>query len=258
MTLGGIVAAASELGSSDCERLGGGLLAQLINTLSSVVYLLAAAWILGLAQRSLGRRVELAVFGGAVALNAVGGLAFHGVQTWGARWVHDIAILAVLGFVVAFGASRILERPTRWLLTTFVAGLAVLGGVIAAWPGTVQALSGVLAVAAGGTELVEYRHEVPALRREGVTARRLARLSVLAVLALASAAFLVGRTDAWLCNPESGFQWHAVWHALSAAAMALYAYGAIEPHPRPVSRSAGAPSTSRPRATSARSRTRPR
>jgi hypothetical protein len=54
---------------------------------------------------------------------------------------------------------------------------------------------------------------------------------VLAVLALASAAFLVGRTDAWFCNPDSTFQWHAVWHVLSAAAMALYAYGAIEPHP---------------------------
>jgi hypothetical protein len=107
----------------------------------------------------------------------------------------------------------------------------VLGAAVAVFPGAVQALSAVLAVAAGATEIVEYRHEVPALRREGVTARRLARLSVLAVLALAAAAFLVGRTDAWLCNPESDFQWHAVWHVLSAAAMALYAYGAIEPHP---------------------------
>ena len=223
--------AAAGLASSDCERLGDGALAQPVNTLSSLAYLLVGLWIVGLARRSPGRRVELAVFGAAVALNSVGGLAFHGVQSWGARWVHDLAILAVLGFVVAFGAARLLDRPTRWLLRAYAVGLAVLGAVIAAFPGTVQALSGVLAIAAGATEVVEYRHEVPALRREGVTARRLARLSVLAVLALASAAFLVGRTDAWLCSPDSAFQWHAVWHLLSAAAMALYAYGAIEPHP---------------------------
>jgi len=223
-----------DLAAADCERLGNGVLAQPVNTLSSLAYLLAGAWILWLAGRSPGRRVELAVFGLAVALNAVGGLTFHGVQSWGARWVHDISILAVLGFVVVFGVARRLDRSTRWLLRAFAAGLAVLGAVIAVFPGTVQAFSGLLAVTAGATEVVEYRHEVPALRREGVTARRLARLSVLAVLGLASAAFLVGRTDAWLCNPDSTFQWHAIWHLLSAAAMALYAYGAIEPHPEHV------------------------
>ena len=227
--------AASGLASSDCERLGGGTLAQPVNTFSSLAYLLVGLWMLGLARRSPGRRVELAVFGVAVALNAVGGLMFHGVQSWGARWVHDVSILAVLGFVVAFGLARILDRPRAWWLGAFASGLAVLGALIAAFPGAVQALSGILAVGAGATEVVEYRHEVPALRREGVTARRLARLSVLAVLGLASAAFLVGRTDAWFCHPDSTFQWHAVWHLLSAAAMALYAYGAIEPHPAAVS-----------------------
>lgn len=231
--------AASGLASSDCERLGGGALAQPVNTWSSLAYLLAGLWIVGLARRSPGRRAELAVFGVAVALNALGGFAFHGVQTWGARWVHDASIMAVLGFVVAFGTARILERSSGWLFRGYAAGVAMLGVAVAVFPGAVQGLSAVLALAAGGTEVVEYRHEVPALRREGVTARRLARLSVLAVLALAAAAFLVGRTDAWLCDPESGFQWHAVWHVLSAAAMALYAYGAIEPHPAGLSSPAG-------------------
>jgi peptidoglycan/LPS O-acetylase OafA/YrhL len=226
------ILAAPGLGISDCERLGDGAFAQPVNAFSSLVYLLAAILVFALARRSSARRVELAVFGAAVALNAIGGVVFHGSQSWGARWVHDLAILSVLGFVVAYGFARVLGRPTRWLLGAFGAGLAVLGAAIAAWPGTVQALSGVLAVAAGGTEVIEYRYEVPALRREGVTARRLARLSVLVVLGLASAAFLVGRTDAWLCDPESTFQWHAVWHVLSAVAMALYAYGAIEPHPQ--------------------------
>lgn len=229
-----------DLARADCERMGAGALAQPVNTVSSLAYLLVGLWVLGLSTRSPGRRVELAVFGVAVAMNAVGGLAFHGVQMWGARWVHDVAILAVLGFVVAFGAARLLGRSTPWTMTVFGVGLAALGVVIAAWPATVQGISGVLAVTAGVTEVAEYRHEIPALRREGLTARRLARLSVLAVLGLAAAAFLVGRTDAWLCNPESTFQWHAIWHALSAGAMGLYAYGAIEPHPSPMASAARA------------------
>ncbi|HEU4354299.1 MAG TPA: hypothetical protein VFT27_01800 [Actinomycetota bacterium] len=227
-----------DLARADCERVGAGALAQPANTVSSLAYLVVGLWILGLATRSPGRRVELAVFGVAVALNAVGGLAFHGLQMWGARWIHDFAILAVLGFVVAFGAARLLGRSTSWTMTVFGAGLAALGAVVAIWPATVQGISGVLAVTACVTEVVEYRHEIPALRREGLTARRLARLSVLAVLGLAAAAFLVGRTNAWLCNPESTFQWHAIWHALSAAAMGLYAYGAIEPHPASVASAA--------------------
>lgn len=227
-----------ELAGADCERIAGGTLAQPVNTLSSLAYLFVGLWILGLGRRTPVRRAELAVFGLAVCVNALGGFAFHGVQTWGARWVHDLAIFAALGFVVAFGAARILERSTRWTLWAYGVGLGALGAWIAAFPGTVQAVSGVLAVGAGGTEVAEYRHEVPALRREGITARRLARLSVLAVLALASAAFLAGRTDAWLCHPTSTFQWHAVWHVLSAAAMGLYAYGAIESHPELLGRSA--------------------
>ena len=229
-----------DLARADCERMGAGALAQPVNTASSLAYLVVGLWILGLATRSPGRRVELAVFGVAVALNAVGGLAFHGVQMWGARWVHDVAILAVLGFVVAYGVARMLGRPTGWTIRAFGTGLAVLGAVVAVWPATVQGISGVLAGTACVTEVLEYRHEVPALRREGFTARRLARLSVLAVLGLAAAAFLVGRTDAWLCNPASTFQWHAIWHALSAAAMGLYAYGAIEPHPSPMASAARA------------------
>lgn len=229
-----------DLARADCERMGAGALAQPVNTVSSLAYMLVGLWVLGLSTRSPGRRVELAVFGVAVAMNAAGGLAFHGVQMRGARWVHDVAILAVLGFVVAFGAARLLGRSTPWTMAVFGAGLATLGVVIAAWPATVQGISGVLAVTAGVTEVVEYRHEIPALRREGLTARRLARLSVLAVLGLAAAAFLVGRTDAWLCNPESTFQWHAIWHVLSAAAMGLYAYGAIEPHPSPMASAARA------------------
>jgi hypothetical protein len=228
------VIAASGLASSDCERLGAGALAQPVNTWSSLAFLVAGAWILVLASRARERRAELVVFGVAVASNAIGGLLFHGVQTVGAKWVHDTCIVSVLLFIVVFDVARVFDRPTRWTMGVFAGALVALGLLLEVAPGATNALFGVLGVAAGGFELLEYRHEVPALRREGLTARRLARLSVVAVLAIAATAFFVGRTGGAFCNAASAFQWHAVWHVLSAAAMALYAYGAIEPHPAPV------------------------
>lgn len=232
------MSAASGLASSDCERVGDGLLAQPVNTVSSLAFLAAGLWILDLARRAPGRRTELAVFGVAVASNALGGLLFHGVHGEVSRWVHDLAILSVLLFIAAFALARTVDRSTRWMMGVYAAGLLAAALVLAAQPGVTDALSLALVLAIAVLELVEYRHELPAIRAEGLTAKRLARLSVLVALALAGSAFLVGRTDGPWCRPDSAFQWHAAWHALAALAMALYAYGAIEPHPQRVSRSA--------------------
>ena len=219
------------LAGSDCERVSGGVLAQPVNTMSSAAFLVAGLWVLLLAVDASGRRVELAVFGIAVASNAAGGLLFHGLQSSGAGWVHDECILSVLLFIVVFDVARFLARSTAWTMATYAVSLAGVGVVLAWAPFTTDALSGLLGVAAGAWEVGEYRHELPVIRAEGLTARRAARLGVLVALALGATAFLVGRTGAWLCSPESVFQWHAVWHVLAAAAMGLYAYGAIEPHP---------------------------
>jgi hypothetical protein len=220
------------LASSDCERIGSGLLAQPTNTLSGLAFLVAGAVILLRARRSPTRRTELAVFGVVVAMNAVGAFLFHGLQTVGAAWVHDVAILSVLLFIVVFDVARYLDRSTAWTMRVFGVALGAVGGFLVAVPAATDALSALLGVAAGGWEVAEYRHELPALRVEGLTARRAARLGVVVALGLGATAFLVGRTGGAWCRPQSVVQWHAIWHILAAAAMALYAYGAIEPHPR--------------------------
>ena len=219
------------LATSDCERVGAGALAQPVNAVSSLSFLAAGAWIVWRARRASVRRVELAVFGVAVAANAVGGMLFHGWQTASARWVHDTAILAVLVFIAAFGAARLLGRGTAWTMRAFALSLAAFGALLALVPASVNVVYGVVGTAAGLTEVLEVRRELPLLRTEGASARRLARLGALAALVLGATAFFAGRTGGPLCDPESPMQWHAVWHALSAAAMALYAYSAIEPHP---------------------------
>ncbi len=216
---------------ADCERVVGGALAQPVNAWSSLAFLVAGAWIASRAVRASGRRVELVVFGAAVASNAIGGLLFHGVQGPVARWIHDLSILSVLLFISASAVSRLLERSTRWTTEVFVTSLAAAGLVLAVAPVSAYPLFGLFGAAAAVSELVEYRHELPAIRSQGLTARMGARLGVLAALLLGGTAFWIGRTGAPLCNPESAFQWHAVWHVLAAAAMALFAYGAIEPHP---------------------------
>ncbi len=219
------------LGDTDCERLGLGLFGQPVNTVSSVAFLVAGFVILLRGRRAAGRRAELFVFGLAVASNAVGGLLFHGLQTAAARWIHDLGILSVVLFIVAFDVARYLGRPTRWTVRMYLAALGVLGLVLALAPSITLGVFVALGFGIGVLELAEYGRELPTIRAEGLTARRLARLGVLVALALGTTAFLVGLTGSPLCHPESALQWHAVWHVLAAVTMGLYAYGAIEPHP---------------------------
>jgi hypothetical protein len=223
------------LATSDCERVGNGLLAQPVNTWSSLAFLAAGVAIAVLAARSTGRRLELFVFAAAVAAIAAGGLLFHGVQWQASRWVHDVAIVAVLVFIGVFALADILDRPTPWLLAAYGGILGGVAALLAIVPAATDVVSAVLVVAIVAWEILAYRHELPSIRKEGVTARRMARIAVLLALALAATAFLIGRSGGPLCDPGSAFQWHAVWHVLAALAMALYAYGAIEPHPVQVS-----------------------
>ena len=221
--------AAGGLGTSDCERIGNAALAQPVNAWSSLAFLLAGAWVLTVASRSRTRRVELAVYGAAVASNAVGGMLFHGWQSEGARWVHDMAILSVLVFIAVFGAARRWDRGTGWTIRAFALALGVLGGVLAAVPSAAYAVYAVTGVVAGFGELLEVRREFPQIRREGIPAERRALLGALAAFSLGVTAFFVGRTGGALCDPSSPMQWHAVWHVAAAAAMALYAVGRIAP-----------------------------
>ncbi len=219
------------LAGGDCERRVAGLFGQPTNALSSLAFLAVGLWIVRRGRRAAGHRSELTVFGLAVAANAVGGLLFHGPEWPGARWVHDASILSVLLFIVVFDLARLLGRAASWTVGAYAVSLLALGLVLALAPGATYATFAALSVTAGAMEVAEYRRELPVVRAEGLTARRLARLGVLVALALAATAFFVGRSGAPLCNPLSAFQWHAVWHVLAAMAMGLYAYGAIEPHP---------------------------
>lgn len=71
--------------------------------------------------------------------------------------------------------------------------------------------------AAGLAEAVVARRSSPG---GGV---RAGRVVVVAALAVGVTAYLVGRTGGSLCRPDSLLQPHALWHLLTAVAMAAWA-----------------------------------
>ena len=101
------------IGESDCELLSGGLLAQPINSWTSVAYIAVGVWI-------LGRRVRLyrglkTTYGLLVVALGVGSIAFHGPQPAGARWLHDLTIVSVVSFVVVYCLVSARRDLTRYL-----------------------------------------------------------------------------------------------------------------------------------------------
>ena len=112
-----IDAASDHVAVSDCERCRDGFIAQPVNTVSSLVYCAAGAWILLSGTRSR-RRSSLGV---AALAAGIGSVAYHGPGGTGGKWVHDITASA-LGSAVT---SAVLSRNVSW--GRRVATLAIMG-----------------------------------------------------------------------------------------------------------------------------------
>src|SRR4051812_22559035 len=91
---------------SDCERVRPGFIAQPVNTVSSLAYCAAGAWIL-LTGPGGKRRSALGI--AALAAGA-GSVAYHGPGGRGGKWVHDITASALGSAVTSAGVSR----ETNW------------------------------------------------------------------------------------------------------------------------------------------------
>ncbi len=106
------------LGASDCELLRDGLLGQPANTLSSLAYLAAGAYVL--------RRGGPAAMAVALAAVGVGSVLYHGPMPPGAAAVHDGSIAALLGAaaVVAWH-RRSFPRPPATALIALGAAIVV-------------------------------------------------------------------------------------------------------------------------------------
>jgi hypothetical protein len=184
----------------DCESVIGPLLGQPVNTLSTLAFFVAG----GLVARKSGTPWV----GYALIATGVGSLLFHGPMPSFAEWAHDVT-LAWLLLVVA-GLGRPWERWTR------LPGLVVLGALLGVWPEMGDAVGVALAIVAISLLLVA--------ERSWATVGPLLLLTTVAVIGR------LGATGGPLCDPDSLFQPHALWHIGSATAVVWWALRAHGRH----------------------------
>jgi len=220
--------AATTVGIGDCEALRDGFLHQPANAISSLAFLLAAAWIAWRASKVRPERAELLVLAACVAANGIGSFGFHGPFGASFRWFHDLSALSIPLFVAVHDAGLVRGTPIRRRLTGVAVGVAVIGTLLAVRPHLLVPLGFVGAVAAGLGELAAFRAGYRP-RPGHATRMQLAAWSlVLGTLGLAGLAFVLGRSTSPWCRPESLLQVHAAWHLLVAMASVAYAWAAFE------------------------------
>lgn len=178
----------------DCERIVDGFLAQPINAITSLAFVLGGV-VIAL------RRPDRRMFGMLVTLVGVGSFLFHGPMPYESEWLHD----STIGWVLA---AVLLDRHRHWL-----------------W-GAIPALSLVFAVAPAAADPLMVVMAVAAVVREagrGLRLRSVAAPASLGMLAVGAGIGTLSRTDWPWCSPDGMIQGHAVWHLLAAGA--LYVWG---------------------------------
>lgn len=97
------------LGASDCERLRDGCVAQPVNTATSAAYVGAAALVVARHGRTGAAGSGARAYGATLALVGAGSIAFHGPQPRGARWMHDLPIVAMVGLLAGIPMRQLLH-----------------------------------------------------------------------------------------------------------------------------------------------------
>lgn len=184
----------------DCERIGTGWLGQPVNSLTSLIFVAAGAII-------AGRRPERAWVGVAVAATGIGSFLFHGPMPEGGQLAHDVSLAWLLATVPAVGT-----RTERWIV---LPGLVVIGVFLAVAPSLADPLFiGLTALAL-----------VVLVSRD----RSFATVGPLALLVTSSIVGRLGATGWPLCDPDSIFQPHGLWHLGAAVAVTWWALAAPAP-----------------------------
>lgn len=195
--------------ASDCERCRDGLVAQPVNTASSLAYVAAGAWVW-----ATSRRAGHPALAGSLAIAAigVGSVAYHGPGGRLGQWMHDAALVAT--GALALGHTLTDRRSIS--LSVAAAASVVGGAALAAEPRLGTPAPVVLTAMAAAAVTFRHRWTTPGGREAGA----------LAVLAGAGAVHTLSRTGGPWCRPDSLLQGHALWHVATAAALAQLATNA--------------------------------
>lgn len=183
--------------AADCEAIGTGFLGQPVNGLTTLGFIIAGVFV-------ASRRRDRRWVGIALGATGVGSFLFHGPMPAGNEWAHDVTIAWLLVVVAATGTRA--EKYSR------LPALVVLGIGFALAPSWGDPIAVALTIVAIGS-ILRGRD------------RRGALLPLL-LLALVAIYGRLGATGGPLCDPESLFQPHGVWHLGAAVAVTWWAVGA--------------------------------
>jgi hypothetical protein len=157
-----------------------------VNALTALAFVLAGVWMLS--------RRDVRWIGIALVATGVGSFLFHGPMPAGNEWAHDTSLAWLLVVVAGWGH--------RWERLSHLPSLVVLGLGFAVLPAAADPLALALTIAA----VISL-----ALRRVG--------LLPLSLAAVAGIYGRLGSTGGPLCNPDSWWQPHGVWHLAAAASV---------------------------------------
>jgi hypothetical protein len=211
----------ASLGAGDCERILDGPLVQPVNAWTSLAYTLVGLALIVTLRASRGReRTYRVVFGVLLALTGIGSFLYHGPQSAGAGFAHDITFLAALWFLVAIDLGAALDRSVRFTWALFAAAIVVDGALLLAFPTVTNYLTGVAVVVLIVSDVL--------VRRPGGTDGRILGIA-LGLFAASLVANVLGKTGGPACSPGSLIQYHALWHTLSAMALGAYYLSTVGP-----------------------------
>lgn len=197
--------------ASDCERCRPGLIAQPVNTVSSLAFVVSGAALLRSGRRrDSSTPAETAVGWWAVGAG-LGSVAYHGPGTGFGRYLHDASLLGLLGSMAVADAGVVFGRRPPAAVVAAASAVAV----VAARPATSMAAQLGFGLTATAAEAARFA-AAPASGAE-----RWRRRLEGAVAGAGAVAHLLGRTGGPWCDPSSVVQPHALWHGAMATAVWL-------------------------------------
>ncbi len=220
-------------GANFCEAARDAIIVQPANTLSNVGFVvagLAIAWHTGsgtargsvlAANRGFGTG-----FACLVVLLGPASAAMHATQSAVGGHLDMASMYFVASFAAAYAGMRWLRGGSWQFLALFVGGVAfceIVGLLGPAVPVIQYAGNAAFALLL----LIAIALEVGLLRRAGRRAHPSYGIAALATIVVAFVIWNVSK--AWLCDPDSLLQGHAIWHLLCAmSAYLLYRFYASE------------------------------
>ncbi|HNE88522.1 MAG: hypothetical protein U0R27_09085 [Candidatus Nanopelagicales bacterium] len=209
-------------GSGDCEaRLE--TWGQPVLLATSAAYIVAALFALWWLRRHNSRSAPIPAaqvwaFAAGLVLAGLGSMDYHGPAYGPEPLLHDAGLAIALVAALSIDLAQLgIQRSRRLIALVSLTLIAI--AIIAVFPAISPALAGVAAVGLVIAEFLVYRRH---LRIPGP-----ALYAGLTALAVGVVIFSLSRTGGPICDPDSWFQGHGVWHVLTALALALWAVTAL-------------------------------